>query len=293
MARLGVITDEISEDLGTALAVCKELGIRDIELRSIWNTSIVQHDNDTIRNIADTVWTNGFRVCGIASPFLKCHISGDGEARGRTHSAASSTRDDQWPILARSIEVASRLNAPIVRAFSFWRVDDPESVRDDILDVLKEATARTKSAGLKLGLENEHACNIGTGEEAAWYLERIPDETLGLIWDPGNTAALGVAPLPDDYAAIRDRVHHVHLKDATHLGEPAEFTTIGDGIVGYEEQFRMLAEDGYEGVLSLENHYKVDGSAEEATRRSAEAVRTLAARAGLTIEDDDEDAPGS
>lgn len=292
MARLGVITDEISEDLGTALAVCTALGIHDIELRSIWNTSIVQHDNDTIRDIADTIWTNGFRVCGIASPFLKCHISGDGEAQGRTHSAGASTRDDQWPILARSIEIAARLGAPLVRTFSFWRLDDPESRRDEILDVLKEATARAKSAGMKLGLENEHACNIGTGQEAAWYLERIPDATLGLIWDPGNTAALGVAPLPDDYAAIRDRIHHVHLKDAVRLGEPVEFTTIGDGVIGYEDQFRLLADDGYNGVLSLENHYTVDGSTEDATKRSAEAVRTLARRAGLAI-GDEADASGS
>ncbi len=44
MPRLGVITDEISEDFDHALAVCDELGIRDIELRSIWGKSIVDHD---------------------------------------------------------------------------------------------------------------------------------------------------------------------------------------------------------------------------------------------------------
>src|SRR5699024_8634133 len=109
--------------------------------------------------------------------------------------------------------------------------------REEILDVLGQATLRAKSAGRKLGLENEHACNIGTGQEAAWYLDRIADPTLGLIWDPGNTAALGIAPTPGDYAAVRDRIHHIHLKDAIHLGEPAEFTVIGDGIVDYEQQF--------------------------------------------------------
>ena len=283
MARLGVITDEISEDLDTALDVCAELGIKHIELRSVWNTSIVEHDDATVLNIADTIWSRGFSVCGIASPFLKCHIAGDGEAVGKTHSASTTDRHKQWSILSRSLEIAIRLDSPLVRAFSFWRVDDPQSVRDEVLEVLLQATQRVRSAGLLLGLENEYSCNIATGQEAAWYLERIPDETFGLIWDPGNTAALGVAPIPGDFMAVRDRIHHVHIKDAIRLGEPAEFTTIGEGIIGYEEQFRLLAADDYDGVISLETHFDRNGSRKAATRECAHATRDIAERAGLSL----------
>jgi sugar phosphate isomerase/epimerase len=109
---------------------------------------------------------------------------------------------------------------PLSRAFSFWRVDDPESVREEVLEVLQQATSRVRSAGLLLGMENEYSCNIATGEESVWFLDRISDPTFGLIWDPGNTAALGVPPLPDDFIAVRDRIHHVHIKDAVRLGEP-------------------------------------------------------------------------
>lgn len=281
MPHLGVITDEISEDLDTALDLCKEIGISRVELRSVWGTSIVEHDNDAIRRIGEAVWGRGMSICAIASPFLKCHLHGDGEARGRTHSASAASRADQWTVLSRSLEIASRLDAPIVRAFSFWRLDDPESAREEILDVLGNATLRVKSAGLRLGLENEHACNIGSGQEAAWYLERIADPTLGLIWDPGNSAALGIDPIPDDYEAIRDRVHHVHVKDAVRLGEPTEFTVIGEGVIDYVRQFRMLADDGYDGVLSLENHFTLEGSSAAATSANATAVREIADRAGF------------
>lgn len=283
MARLGVITDEISEDLETALNVCAELGITEIELRSVWNTSIVEHDEASLRAIRDLIRQGSFSVCGIASPFLKCHISGEGAAAGATHSASTSSRGEQWDILNRSLEVADRFNAPMVRAFSFWRVEEPESVRDEVLDVLTEATGRAKQAGRLLGLENEYSCNIATGVETAWYLERIPDPTFGLIWDPGNEAALGVAPIPDGYNAVRSRIHHIHIKDALHLGEPVAFTVIGDGIIGYDEQLRLLVEDGYDGVLSLETHFDLDGSRESATRACAQAVRSLAARAGLPL----------
>ena len=75
MSRLGVITDEISEDFDHALAVCQELGIRDIELRSIWGKSIVDHDAVTVERIEEAVHRGDFRVACIASPFLKCHLN--------------------------------------------------------------------------------------------------------------------------------------------------------------------------------------------------------------------------
>lgn len=281
MSRLGVMTDEISEDFEYALSVCSDLGIRDIELRSLWNTSIVELPDDDLLRIEKLLVDGGFNVCGIASPFLKCHVSGDGAAAGRTHSASSSTRDDQWDILGRSLQVANALDAPMVRAFSFWRVDDPTSVRNDLLEVLREATVRTKAAGKLLGLEVEHACNVATGEEAAWYLERIDDPTLGLIWDPGNIAALGVEPTAEDLHLIRERIHHVHVKDAASLGAEQGFTVIGDGVVDWEQQCQLLAEAGYDGVLSLETHFDMDSGREAATRACADAFRHIAAGAGL------------
>jgi sugar phosphate isomerase/epimerase len=283
MVRIGVITDEISEDFEYALAVCTDLGIRDIELRSIWNTSIVDHTDDDLGRIEKLIVDGGFNVCGIASPFLKCHVSGDGEAAGRTHSASAASRDDQWDVLARSLQVANRLDAPMVRAFSFWRVEDPTSIRDDLLGVLEEATVRTKAAGKLLGLENEFACNIATGGEAAWYLERITDPTLGLIWDPGNVAALGVQPSPEDFAAISGRIHHVHVKDAVSLDVEDGFTVIGAGVVGWEEQLRLFNAQGYNGVLSLETHYAQDGDHESGTRACAAALREIAAGAGVSV----------
>lgn len=283
MPRPGVITDEISEDLEHALAVCRDLDIRDIELRSVWNTSIVELPDDELRRLEGLVRKGGFSTCGIASPFLKCHISGEGEATGRTHSASSTTREQQWDVLARSLEVAERLDAPLVRAFSFWRVDDPPSVRDDILETLRDATKRVADAGRLLGLENEHACNIATGREAAWYLDRIPDRVLGLIWDPGNIAALGVQPTADEFRAVEGRIHHVHLKDAVSLDEADGFTVLGEGVVDWPMQLRLLAGAGYDGVLSLETHFDLDGGREAATRACDAALRAIATDAGMDL----------
>ncbi|MGC4105488.1 MAG: sugar phosphate isomerase/epimerase family protein [Thermomicrobiales bacterium] len=283
MPRLGVITDEISEDFDRVLAVCAELGIHEIELRSVWSTNIVAMDDAQIDHLAAAIDAAGVSVCSIASPFLKCHIDDTEGVAGRMHSATETSRADQWAILDRSLDIADRLGAPLVRTFSFWRLPDPEPARADLLATLTEATARVAARGKLLGLENEHACIIGTGEEAAWYLNRIPDRTLGLIWDPGNEAALGIAPYPGGYEAVKDRIHHIHVKDAARIAEGTPFVKMDAGAIAYEDQFRRLQADGYPGVISIETHYRIDGLAEPATRACIDGTRALASRAGLDL----------
>jgi sugar phosphate isomerase/epimerase len=285
LARLGIITDEISDDFDHALAVCNELNIRDIELRALWGKSIVDFDADELDRAQKAIDRGGFRVCSIASPFLKVHIRGDDRPAGQTHHASNSTREEQWDVLDRSLAIADRFNAPVVRTFSYWRLDNPFAVRDEIRADLTEATRRVKDAGKLLGLENEHACNIATGGESKWYLDRIPDTALGMIWDPGNEAALGSDPFPGGYEAVKDRIHHVHLKDAVEIGGE-RFTVMGQGVIPYVDQFRALAADGYDGVLSIETHFALpDGGKEAASRACVEATRALCALAGLSLDD--------
>lgn len=284
LARLGIITDEISDDFDHALAVCAELNIREIELRALWGKSIVDFDDAELDRAQQAIDRGGFRVCSIASPFLKVHIRGDERAAGQTHHASDSTREEQWAILDRSLRIAERLDAPIVRTFSYWRVDNPLAESDEILADLTEATRRVHAAGKLLGLENEYACNIATGGESKWYLDRIPDTTLGMIWDPGNEAALGSDPFPAGYEAVKGRIHHVHLKDAVKIGG-TRFTVMGEGVIPYVEQFRALANDGYDGVLSIETHFSLpDGGKEAASRACIAATRDLCAQAGLALD---------
>lgn len=201
---------------------------------------------------------------------------------GNVHSAKDLTREEHWDVLKRSLEIAHLLDAPIVRAFSFWRVADPESVRQNIMEALGLATQITRDAGKLLGLENEHACNIGSGIEAAWYLDRLTDSTLGLIWDPGNIAALGDVPDRSQYEAVADRIIHVHVKDGNAV--PAEtFVTPGEGACDWESQLRWLHEGGYDGPLSLETHFTIDGSKEAGTRATVAAMRNLAEKAGMPL----------
>jgi sugar phosphate isomerase/epimerase len=281
--RLCVITDEISQDLAHALDVCEDEGVSTVELRAVGGANIVSHDDGSLEEIKATIEGRGFRVGAIASPFLKCHIGGDGAPEGATHFAAPASREEQWGILDRSFEVARLFGAPLVRSFSFWRVPYPERVRDEVVGVISEAAERTAAAGLTLGIENEHACNLATGAEMRWVLDRAPSSVLGVIWDPGNEAMMDSEPFPGGYEQVRERILHVHLKDADAKGD---WTRMGKGVINYAGQFRALADDGYDGLLSLETHYEVsDGGAEGATRESLAAIRGLCEEAGIRLGD--------
>jgi L-ribulose-5-phosphate 3-epimerase len=279
--RLSVITDEISQDLDYALEVCRDLGVRTVELRAIGGANVVSHDPSSLQRVKTSLENKNFDVCAISSPFLKCHLHGNGTPRGAMHSASPASREVQWDVLERALNVARLLGAPVVRAFSFWRVADPASVRGEVVQALTQAVERTQQAGIELGLENEHECNVATGAEAGWVLDRVPSPSFGLIWDPGNEAMLGSTPFPAGYSHVRGRVSHVHLKD---VDDEGNWTKVGTGTIDYLGQLSALAEDGYAGALSLETHYEAPGGGPEgATRESVAAIRALCERAGVEL----------
>jgi sugar phosphate isomerase/epimerase len=280
--QLSIVTDEISQDFQHALDVCRDLQVTVVELRRAENQEIVFHERASLERIKALLDAYGLRVCAIDSPFLKCPLW-----REPSLSAGAAEQAREWDILQRSFEVASLLGAPLVRTFSFLRVSDPVSVRPLLLEVIAEALRRTEEAGFKLVLENEHACNLATGEESGWLLQRLPSDNFGLIWDPGNEAYVGSDPFPAGYQHVRGRVLHMHVKDALYVrDDPRQrrFVKMGAGSINYVEQFRALARDGYDGTLSLETHYQhPEGGREQATRESFAALRQMLQEAGVAL----------
>ncbi len=273
MPTLAVITDEISTDLSHALDVCDELGLSAVELRVVDRDNVVMLSDEHIDAISRLLRERGTSVVAIASPFLKTTYWGDDHQQ----------HQEQLGILRRSIAIAKEVDAPIVRAFNFWRQDDPTELYDAALGALEEATTICRDSGVLLGLENEHACTAATGEEAAWFLDRMPDTTLGLIWDPGNEAVVGSNPFPEGHEHIKSRIHHLHLKDAA-IGHDPTFVIMGEGENDYVGQFRALAEADYQGALSLETHIgRSEEDKETATRAGIPAIRAIASKAGLNL----------
>jgi sugar phosphate isomerase/epimerase len=100
------------------------------------------------------------------------------------------------------------------------------------------------------------------------------------LWDPGNAYFVNVAPYPDDYESCKHVISHVHVKDGapdSETGEPC-WVELGTGEVDLLGQLRALQADGYDGVVSLENHYWPAGDMEAGVRQSFAGLQRLLAR---------------
>ena len=69
--RLGVINDEITQDLDHALAVAHEFGLQFVELRAMWNKNLMDLREDEVKEARRLLTKYGIKASDIASPFMK------------------------------------------------------------------------------------------------------------------------------------------------------------------------------------------------------------------------------
>jgi L-ribulose-5-phosphate 3-epimerase len=275
--RLAAITDEISQDLEIALRVCESLGVETVELRTIDGTQLVEHDAATVRRIGSAIRGGGFGCAVIDTPFLKTALVG------------APVSEAEWATLRRGLELAAELGAGTVRVFGGARPERSGGERPPTsaplhwtADVLARAVELAAEAGVQVALEIEWECAVATRAEAGEVLAAMPADGLGIVWDPGNEARLTRAATPaGGDAGVRDRIVHVHVKDADERGD---WTRVGGGLVDWRGELRRLAADGYDGLLSLETHYSLpDGGQVAATREAAASLRAVAADEGIAL----------
>ena len=284
--KLSVITDEITNDFGHALEVAsKEFRLSFVEIRELWGKNIMALDRKQIAEARRLLERSRLRVSAIASPIFKVDWPGAPTSKyspKRDQFGASYTFDQQDELLERGFELARAFNTTNIRIFDFWRLDDQAPYRAAIDKKLIEAAAKAEKSGITLILENEHACNTATGAEAARTLKAVRSPSFKLNWDAGNAAARGETPFPDGYAMLpKDRIGYMHCKDIIRKPDGStEWMAMGRGIIDYVGQFRALKKDGYDGVLSLETHWRGAGTPEESTRQSMAGMKELLLRAG-------------
>ncbi len=263
--QLAAITDEISQDFEHALDVLREYGATGAELRGLWGTNIADLSDEQVERARAALQARKMRVVGLATPFYKCDLNVDapnpGEESGPMHLAKPRGLDQQITMLKRCIDLAHRFDTTLLRVFAFWRKDalTPE-IEAQIMNAYEVPLSLAAQAGVTLALENEGACFIGTGAEAARLAARINSPHLKICWDPGNAFYLGERAYPDGYEAVKPWIVHVHIKDAQTVetpdhGKKIRFCVVGEGEIDYPGQFTALKRDGYNGYVSLETHY--------------------------------------
>jgi sugar phosphate isomerase/epimerase len=259
MFNRAVITDEISQDFDLAVGMAKQFGLDQLEIRTVWETRIDAMSSEQLRRIKETAERHGLSVAGLAAPFLKCELGDDDEYAEHLH------------ILRQCIAAGRALGTSLIRGFTFWKRDGLDDHYQQILDSYAEPARIAREEGVTIGIENEGSCYVGTGAELARFLGDLNEPSVWAVWDPANACwDGGETTWADGYPLVKPYIAHVHVKDKRQVNpnESPQAVVIGDGEVDIPGQLQALKNDGYEGCVSLETHYRV-------THRLAEDIARM------------------
>jgi L-ribulose-5-phosphate 3-epimerase len=276
--RLGVLTDEVSDDLDESLDWIRDAGLRHVEIRMVNGKNAMQLNDEQLDRIRLEVERRGLFVSALASPLFKCALDpGRPVAAGDVFGQAEEDVETHFSRLRRAIDIASRLGTNRIRIFSFWREKNPQMYQSEAAAHLRKAANIAREHGMTLLLENEPSCNGGYASEVGALIREAHSEGLKALWDPGNEAYGGRDAFPQGYDYIKDVLGHVHLKDALVAvdGTP-QCVPIGDGAVPFVPQLEALIRDGYQGLFTIETHYIPEGgTAMDGTKLTIEGLRKL------------------
>jgi L-ribulose-5-phosphate 3-epimerase len=275
--KLGIITDELTGELDQALDFISSYHLRYCELREVWGKNVMSLSQEDLDRAKKLIAKHDIQVTDIASPIFKWNLPSMPAKEGekRDTFSANFTEQDLGVLLDNSFKLARFFGANKVRVFSYWRLPDPEKAYPQVRDNLAKAAKIAAKNEIVLVLENEHACNVGTGRELGRILKEVNSPNLRGVWDPGNATMLGETPYPDGYEACKGLFPHMHLKDSRKNAKTGklEWAPVGGGTTDFKGQFAALRRDKYEGTMSLETHYKrADGNKVESTRESLEGL---------------------
>src|ERR1700676_542446 len=154
--KLGVITDEVSQDLEKALVWAKGFGLEWVELRFVWGKYVTDFTKEEVGKARDLLSEFAMRVSVVDSAYFKTNLPG-------TQSKFADPKDDplqsdfaaQAALLERAMACAKDFNEEKVRISSFLRVPLPKKVFDRVAKELARSAELADREQIKLSLEKE------------------------------------------------------------------------------------------------------------------------------------------
>ncbi len=225
--KLGVITDEVSPDLGETLKTFfpkYQLGWAEIRNLKIAGKNKYVYKAATLEELKDIrkqLDEANVKLSVLDTAFYKIALPGTKPL----HESATELNPaegefaGQMDELKRAADAAHTLGTNKLRIFTFLRVEDPDSILSRIVEEVNKALAVAKEHDVILVVENEHSCNTATGSETAKLFNAVKDHRLMHNWDPGNCFEGGEEPFPKAWNMLdHKRIGHIHLKDAAGQG---------------------------------------------------------------------------
>jgi sugar phosphate isomerase/epimerase len=259
--QIGIVTDEISTDVGEALDYCAEWGIRLLELREGGTGRFPNFTTDEVR-LVDEALAAGATVTAVSPGIFKGNIGDE-----------SVVETELGTTLPRAIEWAARWECPRVIVFGFDKAEGSQpGDRMRVQRAFERAAEVASAAGVTVIVENEPNFWIDHAETSGSLLREVGHPGLRLNWDPGNLAWGGREVSWDEFNEVRDLIANVHVKDFTPDDVEAPWRPVGDGIMAWGEILGWVSEIEAIRHVTLETHC-ADRIA--SSKKSVKALREL------------------
>lgn len=243
--RISIVTDEISRDLAEVRSFLDAHDLHAVELRCVGDGRVPDLSAADLATLGTWARDADPRVLSVSPGVFKCG-----------HRDRAAIDRDLEDVLPRALDLAGRLDARYLVAFSFETLGEP--LDPHALEALRVAAAWCEEAGFPLLVENEPGYGAQTGADLARLLEDAGSANLFVNWDPLNSNELDAAGLTAGLDAIFSRVRHVHVKNGV-LRPGERFARCGplaDGDIDWPAHLRRLLSLGYAGYLGVETHFE-------------------------------------
>jgi sugar phosphate isomerase/epimerase len=272
--KLGILTDEIDDDVLTAAKFLEQYHLHWAEIRNIWGPYNTAQPMEKIREASRILDEHGIKVSVEGTGFFKIPLPPEGPE-------GQKILDQQWDLLNLAMERARAFGTDRIRVFTFMLGrggSKSEKAYGRIWELMREAARRAK--GFRLAVENIGGGYVSTGAESALMLGNLKEDNVGLTWDPNNAGESGEQSFPDGYAKLdKARIFHVHVRDYKHQDGKVVWARVGDGEFDNLGHIRALLQDGYKGTFSLETHWRDPRGKTYSTEQSIKALLEVVAKA--------------
>jgi sugar phosphate isomerase/epimerase len=253
------IGDEAGDSIDAQIQATLELGWQHIEAR---NVLVPGHSKANLHDLPDPAFDRVVEQLGQAGVTIYCF----GSTIMNWAKTVQTPFDTTLAEVRRAIPRMQRLGTKLVRIMSFKPGDDEDRIPPEVFERVREVTRMFLDAGLQPVHEN--CMNYGgmSARHALELLEQVPG--LQWVFDTANPVFAAdrskSRPWPrqdawEFWTQIRDRVTHIHVKDATWnpAKNDADYNWPGEG----QGHVRQILQDalarGYDAALSIEPHLAV------------------------------------
>lgn len=236
---LSGFSDEISKYIDEQFAHLNKLGIRYFEPRQVDESNIADLTDEELETLKQKMKVAGISVSSIGSPIGKIDIN--------------DPIEPHLEKLKRVIHIAKELGTRYIRVFSFYlpKDEDPSLYRDEVMKRMKMMAEIAEQEDVILLHENEKGIYGDVALRCKEIFDEVDSPNLKGVFDPANFVQCGDVTYPDGFHLLKEHIEYMHIKDALWDGS---VVPAGMGEGHFEEILTELAENGYEGFLSLEPH---------------------------------------